>query len=265
MVYEFKNPAEMGIYVNTGRKTLAAVKAELGADAVCNFQLFNSDWTACCFTKAGGKVLADDGYVYEGFGWNAGGALCWDTSDHAARYENFAGCLTVVKDGAYPGYPVPAALAGARGRTAIGLKADGTIVMFCVPDAQGLTIPALAAKLIALGCRYAVNFDGGGSAQCATPAGEVKSARVVHTLFWLRHAASDAPPALKRGDRGRAVKSLQTLLASWGQSCGWYGADGDFGPDTANAVLRFQRVKGLKPTGEADAKTWKTLIGGSGV
>ena len=206
MVYEFKNPAEMGIYVNTGRKTLAAVKTELGADAVCNFQLFNSDWTACCFTKAGGKVLADDGYVYEGFGWNVGGALCWDTSDHAARYENFAGCLTVVKDGAYPGYPIPAALAGARGRTAIGLKADGTIVMFCVPDAQGLTIPALAAKLIALGCRYAVNFDGGGSAQCTTPAGEVKSARVVHTLFWLRHAASDAPPALKRGDReiGRA-------------------------------------------------------------
>ena len=129
----------------------------------------------------------------------------------------------------------------------------------------GAAVLSLAAKLIALGCRYAVNFDGGGSAQCTTPAGEVKSARVVHTLFWLRHAASDAPPALKRGDRGRAVKSLQTLLASWGQSCGWYGADGDFGPDTANAVLRFQRVKGLKPTGEADAKTWKTLIGGRGV
>lgn len=268
MLYEFKAPAEMGVYVNGSRYSLSQVKRVTGADAVCNFQLFNANWTACCFTKVDGKIIADDGYIYEGFGWNkTGGRLCWDLSSNAAKYENFAGCLTVVKDGKYPGNPVPAALAGARGRTALGVKPDGTIVMFCVSDAQGLTIPALAERLIALGCRYAVNFDGGGSAQCSTPQGDVRSTRVVHTLFWVKNKKTEVDdvtsyPAIKKGSRGRAVKSLQTLLASWGYSCGWFGADGDFGTATYNALRKFQTAQGLPVTGEADAAVWNKLIGG---
>ena len=219
MIYELQSPAEMGIYVNSRRKTLAAAKGEVGADAICNFQLFNGDWSACCFTKADGKIIADDGYVYEGFGWNrADGRLTWDLSRNSGLYENFAGCLTVVKDGKYPAYNIPAAIVGRRGRTAIGTKPDGTIVIFCVPDAEGLTVPELSKKLIAAGCRYAVNFDGGGSSQCDTPGGSVKSSRIVHTLFWAKAARGAAPPSLGRGDRGRAVKSLQSLLASWGLS-----------------------------------------------
>ena len=268
MLYEFKAPAEMGVYVNGSKFSLSQVKGVIEANAVCNFQLFNANWTACCFTKVDGKIITDDGYIYEGFGWDrTGGRLCWDLSSNAAKYENFAGCLTVVKDGKYPGNEIPAALAGARGRTALGLKADGTVVMFCVSDAQGLTVPALADKLIALGCRYAVNFDGGGSAQCSTPQGDVRSTRVVHTLFWVKTKRTEGNgvtsyPALKKGSRGRAVKSLQTLLASWGYSCGWFGADGDFGTATYNALRKFQTAQGLPVTGEADAAVWNKLIGG---
>ena len=51
MLYEFKAPAEMGVYVNGSKYSLSQVKRVVGADAVCNFQLFNANWTACCFTK----------------------------------------------------------------------------------------------------------------------------------------------------------------------------------------------------------------------
>jgi len=53
-------------------------------------------------------------------------------------------------------------------RTAIGTKADGTVVLVTVdgrrPEASvGMSIPELAALMAGLGCIEAVNLDGGGS------------------------------------------------------------------------------------------------------
>lgn len=53
-------------------------------------------------------------------------------------------------------------------RTAIGLKADGTVVMFVVdgrqdPDSVGMDYPELAQAMIALGCVDVLELDGGGS------------------------------------------------------------------------------------------------------
>lgn len=52
-------------------------------------------------------------------------------------------------------------------RTAVGLKADGTLVFFTTDglqaDARGLTLPETAARMAELGCVTALNLDGGGS------------------------------------------------------------------------------------------------------
>lgn len=50
---------------------------------------------------------------------------------------------------------------------------------------------------------------------------------------------------LMKGDSGAEVKKLQQNLISLGYSCGSYGADGDFGVGTENAVKAFQRDNGL--------------------
>lgn len=42
---------------------------------------------------------------------------------------------------------------------------------------------------------------------------------------------------LKRGSTGDDVKELQKALIDLGYSCGSYGADGDFGRATENAVM----------------------------
>lgn len=69
-------------------------------------------------------------------------------------------------------------------------------------------------------------------------------------------------PFLRRGSRGAAVKSLQTLLIANNFSCGGYGADGDFGNATYTAVRNFQSARGLSIDGEVGPRTWSRLING---
>lgn len=66
---------------------------------------------------------------------------------------------------------------------------------------------------------------------------------------------------LKAGCKGEDVRALQILLMGRGYSCGNAGADGDFGNDTANAVRRYQKAKGLVKDGIAGADTIGCLLG----
>ncbi|HEX8325097.1 MAG TPA: phosphodiester glycosidase family protein [Tepidisphaeraceae bacterium] len=67
-------------------------------------------------------------------------------------------------------------------RTAAGLTGDGRTLVLLVADgrrpgwASGLTLAELAQEMIALGCRDAINFDGGGSSTMVakTPDGKHK-------------------------------------------------------------------------------------------
>ncbi|WP_293099530.1 peptidoglycan-binding protein, partial [Moorena sp. SIO3I6] len=69
-------------------------------------------------------------------------------------------------------------------------------------------------------------------------------------------AASIITP-LKRGSSGTRVNSLQNRLIYLGYYKGL--KDGVFGPATEAALKRYQRDKGLFPTGIADAKTFSSL------
>ena len=68
---------------------------------------------------------------------------------------------------------------------------------------------------------------------------------------------------LRKGAKGDNVKALQILLIGRGYSCGSYGADGDFGTATYNAVKAYQKDKGLSVDGVCGPKTWAKLLGAS--
>ncbi len=74
------------------------------------------------------------------------------------------------------------------------------------------------------------------------------------------HATSDATsgsrPVLRQGANGPAVAELQTKLNGHGAAC---GVDGDFGPQTADAVRAFQQSCGLTVDGEVGPQTWAAL------
>jgi peptidoglycan hydrolase-like protein with peptidoglycan-binding domain len=66
---------------------------------------------------------------------------------------------------------------------------------------------------------------------------------------------------LKYGSKGEDVKALQILLLGNGCSIGKWGADGDFGIATQNAVKEYQRKKKLTDDGIAGPNTWGKLLG----
>lgn len=68
-------------------------------------------------------------------------------------------------------------------------------------------------------------------------------------------------PVLREGDVSDTVKAAQALLINWGYRCGPWANDGEFGPDTKNAVIRFQRSRGIEQSGQIDPPTWRALLG----
>ena len=70
-------------------------------------------------------------------------------------------------------------------------------------------------------------------------------------------------PLVKKGSTGAAVEQLQEMLIAQGYSCGKWGADGDFGNDTLQAVKSYQRDHGLDVDSEVGPMTWAALIEGS--
>lgn len=66
---------------------------------------------------------------------------------------------------------------------------------------------------------------------------------------------------LRKGDKGEDVVAAQRLLIANGYSCGWYGADGDFGVATDTAVRLYQRNTGLEVDGIVGKDTLGKLLG----
>lgn len=59
-------------------------------------------------------------------------------------------------------------IAGVNPRTVLGIKADGTLLLYVIDGRRanhsgGVSLSMLANELLALGCQWAVNLDGGGS------------------------------------------------------------------------------------------------------
>jgi peptidoglycan hydrolase-like protein with peptidoglycan-binding domain len=61
------------------------------------------------------------------------------------------------------------------------------------------------------------------------------------------------------GSRGEPVTAVQVLLSQ--KHGAGLDADGDFGPRTRTAVLRFQTRAGLPPDGIVGPGTWRHLVG----
>ena len=64
---------------------------------------------------------------------------------------------------------------------------------------------------------------------------------------------------LQKGDSGEEVRTMQLLLMKAGYSVGASGADGDFGQNSYNALVKFQKDYDLTASGHYDDATKKKL------
>ena len=67
-------------------------------------------------------------------------------------------------------------------------------------------------------------------------------------------------PVIQYGDASLYVKVMQTLLIGRGFSCGWYGADGEYGQQTKIGLYEFQKKNGLETDTVCGQATWEKLL-----
>ena len=72
-------------------------------------------------------------------------------------------------------------------------------------------------------------------------------------------------PLLVKGMKSDPVKAMQQLLMARGYELPRYGADGDYGEETENALLLFQEDMCLEPDARCGPDEWSALLGLTGV
>ena len=129
----------------------------------------------------------------------------------------------------------------------VGLFTGGDTVIEAMGTINGVTTTKVSAsKWTHWGELTGVDYSGNNGTAHSVPSGTDGLSRPF--------------PTLRRGDKGQAVKEMQSLLDRLGYDLGSCGVDGDFGKNTEAAVKRFQRDHGLAADGICGPETWANLL-----
>lgn len=189
-------PGKLAIYVNSGKKTTAQIKAETGCTALINGGLFDmTHFSPLCHLKVEGRLLAKDKWGYYGFGWNDATDL--DMVVDYAKFANYICCVEMVRNGkATDPMIYPEEMGGYRPRSAFGVFPDGRVWLYA--DTTKLTPEGLRAYAMSIGVKHAIMLDGGNSTQGASPDGTVNGGRKVHNYICVwEHGAKGGLDILK--------------------------------------------------------------------
>lgn len=169
------------LYINTGRKSVSAIRAETGAAYVLNGGLYNmGTFQPLCHLRAEGVTYARDPYTYFGYLWDDGPDLQMGLVPDES-FRNYLCCVELIRLGKPASRLIyNADMGGSRPRSAMGTKGD-CLCLFASSD--GMTPEALQAYLMAQGWDDAMMLDGGGSTQCDFDGETITSSRRVHNLL----------------------------------------------------------------------------------
>jgi D-alanyl-D-alanine carboxypeptidase (penicillin-binding protein 5/6) len=94
--------------------------------------------------------------------------------------------------------------------------------------------------------------------------GDLLCSEIGSAVYQYFNSEGEAPVApiartLQLGASGELVQALQRTLNARITPAAGIGVDGDFGPETEDAVKKFQRQEKLEETGIVESVTWKAL------
>lgn len=250
MIYACK-PEKLGIYINSGRKSIDQIKDETGADIIINGGLYDmSTFTAVCHLKADGVIYAADEWQYFGYGWNDSDIRL--TADYS-NLKNYICCVCLVRNGKPEQLLYPVGMGGARPRTMIGVYPDCRVLFYA--ESTPKTPESLREFAVSLGLDSALMLDGGQSTQGISPSGAYRQSRKCHNfiLAWLKVTPASPCPY----EEPTALMSrwnYTTEGAKWVQwHLNYHGAkldiDGIIGGKTHAAIVAFQIDHGLLADG----------------
>ena len=269
-MYYVCKPYKIQLYINMGRQTAYAIQRELGCDVIINGGLYDMNtYTPDCWLKADDLIRHGWQYSAFGYGWDKD-TLVMDTSANVDHYRNFINCVEIVQNGK-PTDPLiyDKAIGGKRGRTAIGTRSNGEVVVWCTSDgAYALTPEQLRAEMLNLGCKDALMLDGGASSHCITPIGTVppsKSRPFVYDYIAIWTKPVENKPVcpyteptriIRWGSMGEGAKWVQWQLTRNGIFC---AVDGLFFGGSVSALKEFQAAHGLTADGVCGPLTREAL------
>ena len=242
------------------RYTMSKIKKITGCDDIINGGIFTfGTLKPLCHLKIEGKVIASDKYKYWGYAFNSGSGILNMVNEYST-YDNYICCVAMIKDGVKLKMSYNSDMGGKRGRSAIGTKKDGSIVMFCSKDksSTSMTPEALQDYMLKQGCVTAIMFDGGGSSQGNFAGVTVTSSRIVsnYILIWedktFKPIGTEPTVLIKKGSKGTGAKWTQSMLQRIGYRI---TVDGDFGSASDKALRTFQTYWGLEVDGQSGPTT----------
>lgn len=168
------------VYINTPRRSLAAIKKATGADYIINGTLYNMSTGAVnCHLKADGRVIAKPNYTVYGLSWDTGKDMRMEVLPNGRK--NYIACTPLILNGKpLAKLTYASGQGGSRARSAIGIK-GGTLALYC--NTAGKTPERLRDDLARDGWNQAVMLDGGGSSQCDFAGKKITSSRKVQHLI----------------------------------------------------------------------------------
>lgn len=257
-MYYVCKPKKVSIYINIGRKTASQIQRELGCDVLINGGLYDMQrFYPDCWLKADGKLLNTWRWSAYGYGWDTD-KLVMDTSVNIGKHRNFINMAALIRNGEFESLDtLDKALRGIRGRTAIGTRPNGEVVVWCTADgAYALTPEQLQMEMRNLGCKDALMLDGGASSHCITPIGTIppsKSRPYVYDYIaiWTGEVEEKPKPVcpyaeptynVRWGSIGSGAKWVQWQLNRNGAAL---DVDGLFFGKSVEALKKFQHDHGL--------------------
>jgi len=118
-------------------------------------------------------------------------------------------------------------------------------------------IVGIGILLLLVGLAVGGVFSGGGG-HATTGTTTTQPTTTAPTTTTTTSALSVPTTTLKPGDTGAQVRALQRALKALGYSPG--AIDGNYGPSTQQAVVRFQQASGLTADGVVGPKTLDALV-----
>lgn len=255
------------------RETLKAFydRQEAKPDVVINAGFFAlANGTPCFGQIDEGVVRVNDTRYNEGFGFFPGDPdrLHYGKFSEGGWKDFLSAYPMLVKGGkALTAWDYATELDYKAVRSMIGFNDD--TVFYVHVGKPGMNFAQMAKLMEKLGCQYAMNLDGGGSARCLLQGkviGTPTENRAVDSVFavYFKDGVKVNPYPVPNGATLRkwnlnvtANKWLQWELNKRGYDCGT--VDGVFGKNTENAVKAFQCDNGLEVDGIAGAMTIRAL------
>lgn len=173
-------------FTHEQRRTLTSIQGKRNhAVAAVNGSFFDMErHNPICYLRIGGRDVGGNTpgtdkihrkyYQYGSMSLRKGrpyifrtdSARCWETSLPDSNIMT-AGPLLILDNEIQPQRNDRTFITQRHNRTAIGVKADGTVLLFVVDgrmkESAGMTMTELSKTLQWLGCKDALNLDGGGS------------------------------------------------------------------------------------------------------